>query len=124
MAKVRRGRPALLPPPHPKTPVAVSDSVRVLDAYTAFQAFQAAKPGSGGPVPLASFPFETLHGNYKVWIGKSGTPWEGWVGLDEPGKPLQIAPWGTTALAGLGCEVLPADRATKSLCPPLAPDDR
>jgi hypothetical protein len=98
-----------------------ADSIWVLDAYTAFQAFLAANRGSRGPLRLASFPIGAFSNEkQRLLVGKSDTHWDGWVALEEPGKPLRVAPWATSALASLGCEVFSANKGDKTLCPPTA----
>jgi len=102
--------------------------VWVLTVFSSFEAARAADPtraaapglintGATGPRTLASFPFSTpAVDGLQLWIGKSDHEWDGWVGLQEPGKPLQVAPWATTALSSLGCEVLASELANKTLC--------
>jgi hypothetical protein len=93
----------------------------VIWALYAYTSYQASRVSSGvGPSPLASFPIGAFSNEKQVWVGKTGTEWEGWFGFGEPGKPLEIAPWSTSALAKLGCEVLESEKRSAAGCPAQA----
>ena len=96
----------------------IGSQLWVLNAHSAFQSMQQDRPGE--TVPLANFPIGVLSSsdNTRWWTGKSGTQWEGWIALEQRDKRLLVAPWATSALVALGCEVLRRpDKDAERLCP-------